>query len=397
MKRSICIIYILCHSIVYGDWLNFRGNLSNGSISFDPEIKFEQNIDKSWKTKLPGRGLSSPILVDDKIFLTACTGPKQETLHVLCFAEDDGSMIWQRKFQATGRTICHEKTCVAAPTMCSDGDKVIAQFSSNDIFCLNLSGDLLWLRGLTYDFPNAANGLGMSSSPLITNGILIAQVENDAYSFTTGLDLKNGTTIWKKERPKAANWTSPVLVKKAGLSCILLQSKEGVSIIDPKDGEELSFFDGGASTIPSSTPSENILLVPSNGMTALKISKPNNSLTELWNDNKLGPGTASPSISRNRFLVINKANVLSCANIESGEILWRKRMKGPFSGSMIATPKHLYLFNEEGLGQKVSLNDDGGEVISSIQLNETILCTPAISNKGLYIRSDKNLWKFPAN
>ena len=72
-------------------------------------------------------------------------------------------------------------------------------------------------------------------------------------------------------------------------------------------------------------------------------------------------------------------------------------MKGPFSGSMIATPKHLYLFNEEGLGQKVSLNDDGGEVVSSIQLNETILCTPAISNKGLYIRSDKNLWKLPAN
>ena len=93
------------------------------------------------------------------------------------------------------------------------------------------------------------------------------------------------------------------LVKKAGSSCILLQSKEGVSIIDSKDGKELP-YDGGASTIPSSTPLENILLVPSNGMTALKISKPNNSLTELWNDNKLGPGTASPSISRNRFLVM---------------------------------------------------------------------------------------------
>ena len=209
--------------------------------------------------------------MDDKIFLTACTGPKQETLHVLCFAEDDGSMIWQENFKLRVELFAMKDLC-SRLTMCSDGDKVIAQFSSNDIFCLNLSGDLLWLRGLTYDFPNAANGLGMSSSPLITNGILIAQVENDAYSFTTGLDLKNGTTIWKKERPKAANWTSPVLVKKAGLSCILLQSKEGVSIIDPKDGEELSFFDGGASTIPSSTP-QKISSYPSNGMTAEKISK----------------------------------------------------------------------------------------------------------------------------
>ena len=73
--------------------------------------------------------------------------------------------------------------------MVSNGKLIVAQFSSNDVFCLDLQGNLKWLRGLTFDYPNAANGLGMSSSPLIIDNVVIAQVENDAESFTTGLSL----------------------------------------------------------------------------------------------------------------------------------------------------------------------------------------------------------------
>ena len=298
------------------------------------------------------------------------------------------------KFRATGRTICHEKTSVAASTMTSDGSKVVAQFSSNDVFCLTLSGDLIWLRGLTYDFPNAANGLGMSSSPLIAKGVLLAQVENDAYSFSMGINMNNGETLWKKDRPRAANWSSPTLFGNGDNQTIILQSKEGISIVNPKSGKEMYNFSEGASTIPSSTPAGNILLVPSNGMTALEIQAGQEKAKKLWSDNKLGPGTGSPAVSKDRFLVINKANVLTCARIETGEILWRKRIKGPSSGSPIATDSHLYFFNEEGLGQVIKINDKKGEVVASVDLEETILCTPAISGNGLYVRSDSFLWKF---
>ena len=82
--------------------------------------------------------------------------------------------------------------------MVSDGKVVVAQFSSNDVFCLDMKGNLVWLRGLTFDYPNIANGLGMSSSPVIAQGVLIAQVENDADSFTFGINLKNGDNIVEK-------------------------------------------------------------------------------------------------------------------------------------------------------------------------------------------------------
>ena len=81
----------------------------------------------------------------------------------MAFDAETGKKRWERNFKATGRTICHTKTCVAASTLASDGDYLVAQFSSNDVFCLDLKGNLRWLRGMTYDRPNIANGLGMSS------------------------------------------------------------------------------------------------------------------------------------------------------------------------------------------------------------------------------------------
>ena len=398
MKKLFSLtLFFFLNNLSHADWLNFRGTLGNGQASINSVSKLSITSPTSWKAKLPGRGLSSPILVKDKIYITASSGPKQETLHILCFSQDEGKLEWERKFRSTGRTICHEKTCVAAPTMTSDGKVVIAQFSSNDVFCLDLKGDLIWLRGLTYDFPNAANGLGMSSSPVIAQGVLIAQVENDADSFTTGIDLKNGMSIWRKIRPKGANWTSPVLLGLGAKQKVALQSKNGISIINPKTGEEYWSFEEGASTIPSSTPIGEILLVPSNGMTALKGRIDQKSHTQLWQDNKLGPGTGSPTVSGDYFLVINKANVLTCAQITTGEILWRMRIKGPSSGSPVATSSHLYFFNEDGLGQVIKINQSEGKLVSSVDLEETILCTPAISENALFVRSDRHLWRLSEN
>ena len=102
--------------------------------------------------------------------MTSCSGARQERLHIICFNASDGKRRWERQFWATGRTTCHEKISVAAPTPVSDGSHVFALFSSNDLVCLDLEGRLLWLRGLMRDYPNASNNLGLSSSPLLGDG-----------------------------------------------------------------------------------------------------------------------------------------------------------------------------------------------------------------------------------
>ena len=395
MKRTLSpFLFLLLLSSLHADWLAFRGSQGNGSFDRTAPSSLSLKSRDGWSQALPGRGLSSPILVGDLVVLTASSGPNQETLHILAFDARSGSPQWERKFKATGRTICHEKTCVAACTLVSDGKVLVAQFSSNDVFCLDLQGQLLWLRGLTFDYPNAANGLGMSSSPVLAEGVAIIQVENDADSFTFGLDLANGATLWKIDRPRGANWTSPIVMRTKGREIVALQSKDGLTAIEPSSGEEIWSFDGGASTIPSSAWSQQgLVLVPSNGLTALKMNATGERPEKVWTDNKLKPGTGSPTVVKDKVYVVNGANVLSCAEITSGKILWRLRLKGPVSSSPVANSDRLFLFSETGLGQVVGLGKSEGKVIGTVDLEDTILCTPALASDGLFVRSDNKLWK----
>ena len=144
---------LLClSSPLLADWRQFRGNDANGvAEGAAPPTTFSDTENIAWKIDLPGRGLSSPIVVGDKVFVSASSGPRQDRLHVICFNAKDGTELWHRQFWATGRTACHPKTCVAAPTPCSDGKRVFAVYSSNDAVCLDLDGNLQWVRALTLD------------------------------------------------------------------------------------------------------------------------------------------------------------------------------------------------------------------------------------------------------
>ena len=194
MRLLLILAFLPVAGRASSDWLQFRGPGSSGNAGegSNPPRTFEGADGVAWKAALPGRGLSSPLVSGGRVFVTAASGPKQERLHVLCFGDGDGKLIWEREFRATGRTMCHAKTCNAAPTPCSDGKHVYALFSSNDLICLDMEGNLVWLRGLMVDYPNAGNSLGLASSPVMAGGVVVAQIENDSDSFTAGIDAGTG-------------------------------------------------------------------------------------------------------------------------------------------------------------------------------------------------------------
>tara|TARA_R110002167_G_scaffold85566_3_gene231966 strand:+ start:906 stop:2114 length:1209 start_codon:yes stop_codon:yes gene_type:complete len=395
-KSIKLIIPVLAVCLCCGaDWPQFRGPLTNNvSLSDAPPAKVDQES-IAWTADLEGRGASGPIIVGDKVFLTSTTGFKQDQLHVLCFDLKTGKQLWDRQFWATGRTQCHNKMCVATPTPASDGQRVFATFSSNDVVCLDLEGNLVWLRGLSHDYPNASNSLGMASSPVVVGETLIVPVENDDDSFTTGLDVKTGIARWKIKRPRVANWTSPAILKASPDTepLVLLQSSEGVDAIYPQTGETAWQYEDGAGRIPSTTVGENTLFVPSNGLTALAPGSSSEPPKVLWSEQKLSPATASPLVYQKKVFTVNRAGVLTYASPQTGEVIWRLRLKGPFSATPIAAANHLYLISEKGLLQVVQLGEKQGEVTGEVDLKETILATPAISDNSLFLRSDQHLWK----
>ena len=118
MRTRFCGVLALCFvwMLQAEDWRQFRGTFASGLAveSLPPTQLSESHI--QWKASLPGRGLSSPIIVGDRLFLSAAEGADQSKLVVMCFHAVSGERLWKKTFLATGRTMCHEKTCVAAPT-----------------------------------------------------------------------------------------------------------------------------------------------------------------------------------------------------------------------------------------------------------------------------------------
>ncbi|MDE0595746.1 MAG: PQQ-binding-like beta-propeller repeat protein [Roseibacillus sp.] len=396
LPTLFAVLTFLAPSWAWADWPQFRGPNGNGSIAGNDKLPAELSKKTiAWKAPLPGRGLGSPIIVGDRVVVTAASGPEQNLLQVLCFSKSDGKELWRRSFWATGRTMCHAKTCVAAPTPTSDGKRIFALWSSNDLICLDLEGNLIWMRGLTLDYPNASNSLGMASSPIVVGDTLVAQIENDSESFAAGFDLVTGANKWKIDRPKTANWTTPVVLKSGGELIVALQSSKGVLGVQPATGSEIWNYSKGAATIPSGAVAGDTLYFPSKGLTAMRPGSGGGETKPLWNERAQNPATASPLIIDDKVYIINGTGVLSAANRETGERLWRIRLKGPFSGSPVASGNgHLYIFNEKGIGQVVDLSGEEGKVVSEIELGETIIGTASISGNALYIRSDETLWKF---
>jgi outer membrane protein assembly factor BamB len=377
-----------------GDWPRFRGPNGDG-VALDARLPAKLDAQSiAWTANLPGRGISSPIIVGGRIFVTCSSGGRQDRLHVLCFNVADGSLRWERQFWATGRTMTHEKISAAAPSPATDGNYIYAIFSSNDCAALDFDGNLIWYRGLGRDYPNASNSLGMASSLLTVDGIVIAQVENDSESFTAGLDARTGVNRWKIDRPKRANWTSPSLIKGAdGRTVVVIQSFQGLTAVDPATGKTSWSYTEGASTAPSTTVSDGRLYVPSQGITVLEPGGPGMPPKQLWRSGQLRPSYSSPLILNQQIFTLNDSGVLTCANVADGKRLWQLRLKGPFWATPIAAGGFVYCVNENGLVQVVDPSKPEGAVASELDLGQPVIGTPSIAAGSLFVRSDGKLWR----
>jgi len=394
MKSSALVLSVLAiTTLSAGDWPQFRGPQGDGIA---PDAKLPAKLDAqsvSWSADLPGRGVSSPIIVGERVFVTSSSGPKHERLRVLCFNLADGSLRWERQFWATGRTMTHEKISGATPTPASDGKRVFALFSSNDCVALDLDGNLLWFRGLGRDYPNANNSLGMASSLVIADSVLIAQVESESESFTAGLDLASGKNVWKLARPKDSNWTSPVLSKGPdGKTVVLLQSSKGLAAVQAATGTVVWNYEDKASVVPSTTANGGRLYVPSQGLTVLEPVS-GGTPKQIWRSAQLRPGTPSPLVLQDRVFVLNDGGILSCGDAADGKRLWQLRLKGPFSATPVVAGGLLYCVNEKGLIQVVDPTKPEGEVVSELDLGQTVIGSPSIAANSLFVRSDGKLWR----
>lgn len=377
------------------DWSQFRGE-NNSGVAVDSKLPTKLNADRAaWKVDLPGRGASSPIVVSGRVIVTASTGFRHDRLHVLCYDGDTGKKLWHRSFWATGRTATHESISCAAPTPASDGELVYAFFSSNDLICLDLDGNLRWFRGLTYDYPKAGNDIGMASSPAVADGVVVVQLENQGDSFAAGIDGQTGETLWRVPRTRKANWCSPVILPGEGgrKTSVLLQSVDQLTAHDLRTGEVLWQRDAECPGVPSSLFRDGWLFAPADGLTAFRFSEDSNSPEVVWDSNQLKPGSASPIVFNGRIYTLGNS-IVRCGDVKTGEVLWRLRIKGRHWATPVVAGDHLYCVNQDGVFHVIGgLDGDEGKIVDTAEFGDTVHGTPAISGNAMYLRSEKHLWK----
>jgi outer membrane protein assembly factor BamB len=392
----LCLV-ILSGNVRAEDWRQFRGNESSGvSSESNLPAKLDDAQALKWTAPLPGRGLSGPVVIGDRVFLTASSGYRDDRLHVLCYSAATGEQLWDRQFRATGRTVCHEFMCMATPQPCSDGERIFAYFSCSDVICLDLDGNLIWYRGLGHDYPNASSSLGMSSSPIVVDGTLVLQLDTDSESFVAGLNALTGETRWKLDRDKSAIFASPVLFRSSTNSRpqVVLHSKKSLLSVDPRTGKENWKVEQPCGAVSSTTVAGDLLVSPLSALTVLRPMEITGTPEIVWIEARLSPDTPTPIAYQDRVYVL-KGAVLSCADLKTGKIDWQMRLNCKSSyASPLAGNGHLYLADENGLLQTIRLGGKKGEVASRLDLGEAIKCTPALAGGAFYVRSDKHLWKF---
>lgn len=383
----------------HADWLGFRNDsrsvASSGEIPASWNVETGENV--AWRVDLPGRGVSSPIVVDGRVIVTSSSGPRRDRLHVTAYDATSGELLWHRQFWATGRTLVHPTSAVAANTPASDGKLVFALFSSNDLIALTLDGDIQWMRGLIENYPLAGNDTGMSSSPVVAGDVVVVQSEAHAESFVAAFRRSDGAAVWQIDRPHAPTWSSPIAMKIESegqqVDAVVIQGGDGYSVRRADDGRAIWSQSLACATTPSAVFAERLYL-PAGGIQAVSFNGDTGEVETVWSESRLQPSAASPVIDRGKAYVINRGGVLTCCDVGSDQIAWRRRLGGSFWATPVIAGDRLTAINQAGTAFVVAIGgDDAGEVVGEFAFGEDVLASPAVVDGALYVRSYERLWK----
>ena len=185
------------------EWARWRGPNGNGIVdaSNDVPLTWSESENVVWKVKVPGRGHSSPMIVDGKIFLTTAD-KKAETQSVVCFDQDTGKRLWSKVVNEGGfPPKIHGKNTHASSTVAVADNRVFAVFYHHDSVhgtCLDFDGNQIWQKKIgdyDPDFP-----FGYGSSPITVGDKFIVSSESKKDSAITAFDVETGEIRWSVER-----------------------------------------------------------------------------------------------------------------------------------------------------------------------------------------------------
>lgn len=385
------------------NWPGWRGPQRTG-VSTEENVPLAWSAESGirWKVKLPGAGVSCPVIWGDRVFITASDGPQQSDLHVLCLARNDGRELWHARYWGTAPTLYHPtKSGMASPTPVTDGRHLFAFFGTGDAFCLDVEGHLVWHRSLASEYGRFENRFAATSSPLLYEDLVILQCDHYGDSYLVAIDQKTGANRWKVDRPETwLSWSSPQLVPVDGGATheLVVCASEKIDAFNPATGDKLWTVGGmQRECIPTPVLGHGLIYAVSGpkGFTYAIRPGGRGDVTHshvVWSNQRGAPFVPSAILVGDHYYLVDDAGIATCLDAHSGERIWQKRLPGNFTASPVAAAGRVYLTNEEGVTTVLDAAADDYRLLSTNRLGEPVFASPAIAHGHFFIRAARNLY-----
>ena len=382
------------------NWHRFRGPSGSG-VSQHTNLPTSWNGPTGqgvlWKSRIPLVGHSSPIIWNDRIFLTGATEKKRE---LYCFDKNTGRLLWQRAVAVAPANRAKipdvmQDTGYAAPTPVTDGRGVFAIYANGDLAAFDFDGNQLWAKNL--GLPK--NIYGYAASLVMYRNTLLIQYDqgaaDDNISALIAIDSATGKTAWRKKRPVANSWTTGIIVD-SGSPQLITCADPWVIAYRPDTGDEIWRADclyGDTAPSPVYAQGTVFVVLPSSKLLAIRCDGRGDVTKShlLWKASEGIPDICSPLTDGERTFLLSTYGVLTCYNNLTGAMLWQEDLKMNFLASPSLAAGHMYLISDTGVTVIIKPADAYQE-IARLELGEPVSASPAFARGRIYIRGNNNLY-----
>lgn len=392
------LLAILLPLAAVADWPEFRGPTGQGiAVVDDAPLHWSETENVTWKTAIPGRGWSSPVIRDGVIWLTTATeGGK--SLRVVTADATSGELTRDIEvFRLDATTHKHQKNSFASPTPILTEDRVYVHFGTRGTAALDLDGNIIWRN--TEHHHNDVHGAG--GSPALWNDLLIINCDGADKQYVAALSVADGETVWTADRrARRFSYSTPLVIPRgdSGVQMVSVGADMAASY-DPATGEELwrISFDG-YSVVPRPVYGDGLVYVTTGFYDpTLYAIRPDGSgdvtLTHItWQVSRGVPLTSSPLLDGGRIYIVSDSGIASCFDAATGAELWRKRMPGAYSSSPVLAAGRIYFTNEVGGTTIIEAASEYREIARNEVLGRTF-SSLAFSDGAMFLRTDTTLYR----
>jgi outer membrane protein assembly factor BamB len=410
--RTICLgvlVLALAGAARAGDWPGWRGPRGDGvSDEKDTPIKWSATENVAWKTAIPGKGHSSPIVWGDRVFLTTCIEedakrPDDKARRMLlCLDRRDGAILWQKEVISAKLEKVHRLNSRASSTPATDGKHVFVTFLDGTrvvVAAYDFDGKEAWQKS-----PGRFSSThGFCSSPILYKDTVIVNCDHDGDGYVVALAKATGEPRWRIERPNhTRSYCAPLIVDAAGKKQMVMSGSKCVAGYDPDTGKQWWIIDGPTEQFVSSLvfledtffltagfPTHHYMGIKPDG--AGNVTRTHVAWHHEVKNAREGAYVPSPVAYGHWFFAVSDDGILNCFDAKGGEWKWRERLGKHHSASPVLAGGHLYFTADSG-DTYVLKAGDKFEVVSKNPLGEECYASPAVSRGQIFLRGDRHLF-----